>query len=89
VNAQDRTRVGSRLPLGNVADAACTVVECRHVRIVPTHFPPVSESTACTDRYEERAEPSARISPACQRARFGSSRRPKKRSASTLGSHAS
>src|SRR6478752_599902 len=84
----DRTRLGSRRARENLADAPSTAVEWCQVRILPAHLPAVVASTSWTARKEARGVPSARIRPACQRDRFGSSRSPKKRSVVTLGSQA-
>src|SRR6266516_7077947 len=76
------TRLGRRRSFGNVAFAPSTVSECRQERIAPAQLPPVWAIVALTESYEGRCVPSARMSPACQRSRLGSSWKPKKRTES-------
>src|SRR5438309_11342758 len=82
------TRLGRRVSLGKVALAPSTVVDGCHVRMRPVQLPPVWASVDLTESYEGRCVPSARVSAACQRSRFGSSWNPKKCTESTEGSHA-
>jgi hypothetical protein len=73
---------------GKRADAPITVVAWRQAVVTPAQRPPVRAMAALTAAYAGRGEPSARISPDCQRSRSGSSVRWKKSSERTAGSQA-
>ena len=81
-------RLAGEPRLGKRSRAPVTFVVWRHERNCPEHRPLLRAISARTELKEDRADPSARISPACQRSRSGSSRSRKKSTERTEASQA-